>query len=152
MDRIIVTLLQHDADMIGIDVEVPSYVESTYLVEELFKKIKAPNGTDAGQYDIEFSLTRDDWQKVEKQYCFQDVGVYDGVYIRLMKNSRALSAPSITPNFIKKTRTLPQKRIVKPEINKEHSQLTQESPGVQQPPQASQNQQTQDGYIWKVID
>jgi hypothetical protein len=143
-----VTLLQSETDTVGIDVEVPNNIESIYLIEELLKKVNVPNGADPHQYDIEFSLTRSDWQKVEKQYSFLDVGVYDGVYIQVVKSSKAVSAPRITPDFSSKPRNLAPRRGKKAEEKQEPVQSVQNN--KEQVNQQPKNKQ--EGYAWKVID
>jgi hypothetical protein len=147
VNRIVVTMLKNDHD--SVDIEIPNNVAAIDLIEELVKFQGSIQGQ-LEQYDLEFSLSRTDWQKVEKHYSFQDVGVYDGVYIRIVKTSSALSAPSIHPAGSPKPVTLrrrPNKKEAKGEVKTVKAVQTETEGNEQKAVQTSA-----DSYVWKVID
>ncbi|MDQ0243746.1 hypothetical protein J2S09_001291 [Bacillus fengqiuensis] len=94
--NIVVTFLTPKAEMKQRDMEIPNHVPARLLIEKLFLKIGTVNPLDIDLYDLEFSIEQQGWQKVEKYYSLSDVGVWDGVYIRLVKQSAAVSAPRLS--------------------------------------------------------
>lgn len=78
------------------DLELPNDVMCVRLVEKLIEQMPSSNPLEANLYNVEFSLSKEEWQKVDNHYRLYEVGVWDGVYLRLVKNSRTLSAPRVS--------------------------------------------------------
>ncbi|WP_028407771.1 hypothetical protein [Priestia aryabhattai] len=94
MTNILVTFISEN--MIEKDLELPNDVMCVHLVEKLIEQMPSSNPLEANLYNVEFSLNKEEWQKVDNHYRLYEVGVWDGVYLRLVKNSRTLSAPRVS--------------------------------------------------------
>jgi hypothetical protein len=130
MKNAIVTLLLDESDKNGsVDVAIPIEEPASVVTDRLASYCGM---ADSG-YVIEFCNPYGEWYKVDPVYRLMDVGVMNGYYIRLRKNSSILSAP-----------------LLKTDLVGWHAAAKRVEPSAE--PQQISNSQARSGFVFVPLD